>query len=241
MRQLARAPFAYRYLIPPAFLLVGLVGCWLAFERASTVDDERVRSQLALRVQWRIQDIREKLGEAAAPMQALAVFMISQRDVGPEEFHSFAHATRGDHPVAHLFWAHPVPREERAEFEALQQARGFSGPAIQEGKPGGGFMVALDRALYLPAAYDERFGDAPSLRGFDFFSESVRRATAEQARDLGVPLATPPIQAATGRVRSASYTLFWPIYRGSGVPPSLERRRFAFEGFARPAVPARLS
>jgi len=229
--QPARAPFSYRCLIPPAFLLVGLIGCWLGFAGVSAVDDERVRSQLALRVQWRIEDIREKLGEAAAPMQALAIFMSSQRDVGPEEFHSFAHAARGNYPVAHLFWAYPVSQEERAEFEAMQQARGFYGPAIVEPQPGGGFMAALDRALYLPAAYDERFGDAASLHGFDFFSEPVRRETAERARDLGVPLATPPIQAATGRLRSASYTLFWPVYRGSGVPPSLERRRFAFDGF----------
>jgi signal transduction histidine kinase len=70
--------------------------------------------------------------------------------------------------------------------------------------------------------------------GYDMFSEPVRRAAMEQARDTG-------FSAASGRVtlvqeidphKQAGFLIYVPVYRGGGVPATVDERRAALVGFA---------
>jgi signal transduction histidine kinase len=70
--------------------------------------------------------------------------------------------------------------------------------------------------------------------GYDMFSEPVRRAAMERARDTGAP-------AASGKVtlvqeidedKQAGFLLYVPVYRGGGVPTTIDERRDTLIGFA---------
>jgi signal transduction histidine kinase len=69
--------------------------------------------------------------------------------------------------------------------------------------------------------------------GFDMCAEPVRRAAMEQARDSGMATASdwvipllPPVDESAG-----GFLVFVPVYRGEGVPASVERRRRDLIGF----------
>ncbi|MBW4486283.1 MAG: CHASE domain-containing protein [Trichocoleus desertorum ATA4-8-CV12] len=69
--------------------------------------------------------------------------------------------------------------------------------------------------------------------GFDMFTEPVRRAAMEQARDTGLP-------AASGRVtlvqeidqnKQAGFLIYLPVYRNGIMPSAIAERRAALQGF----------
>jgi signal transduction histidine kinase len=69
--------------------------------------------------------------------------------------------------------------------------------------------------------------------GFDMYTEPTRRAAMARARDRAEP-------ALSGRVRlvqeidedvQAGFLVYLPVYRGGAIPPTLEERRAALQGF----------
>ena len=85
-----------------------------------------------------------------------------------------------------------------------------------------------------PITYVEP-GDTPNARaiGFDLFSDPVRRAALERARDTGEPVLSAPVQLLrdTGEPQRTGAVMFLPIFRGGAEPTTLESRRAAIVGF----------
>ncbi|HWS56834.1 MAG TPA: CHASE domain-containing protein, partial [Pyrinomonadaceae bacterium] len=91
------------------------------------------------------------------------------------------------------------------------------------------------REEYFPIVYLEPLdGRNRGALGFDMFSEPVRRAAMERARDTGAPAASGRVtlvQEETEREKQSGFLIYVPVYRGGAVPPTVEERRAALVGF----------
>lgn len=70
--------------------------------------------------------------------------------------------------------------------------------------------------------------------GFDMFAEPVRREAMERARDRAMPALSGRVslmQEIAGQRQQAGFLMYAPVFRGGGVPESVEARRARLYGF----------
>jgi len=118
-----------------------------------------------------------------------------------------------------------VPPQQRAGHEAAIRGQGHPGYAIQPAGP---------RDLYTAITHIEPFGGR-NLRafGFDMFSEPVRRAAMERARDTGqAALSGKVVLVQEGAAaEQAGALMYLPVYRAGALTGTVEQRRKAILGW----------
>ncbi len=70
--------------------------------------------------------------------------------------------------------------------------------------------------------------------GYDMYSEPVRRAAMEQARDTGMPVGTRRVtlvQEIDPQSKQPGFLIYAPVYRGGSIPTTVEGRRADLYGF----------
>ena len=225
----ARRPRPPRAWLPYLVLAtVWLMAAAVAWEvRTSAEANDRLRFENAARRTE--DDIRYRLETYVGILRAGAGLFAADREVSQEEFRRFVErlGLSETYPGIQGFgFAASVPDEAR-EALAAEVRRG--------GRPD--FRVTPERGAEQSAVivYLEP-QDRRNLAavGFDMFSEPVRRAALERARDTGRP-------AASGRVRlvqeidpdaeQAGFLIYVPVYRGGVVPAGVDERRALLRGF----------
>lgn len=92
-----------------------------------------------------------------------------------------------------------------------------------------------DREEYFPVTYIEpRTRQNHSAVGFDMFSEPVRRAAMDQARDTGNPVASGKVrleQEINESRPQAGFLIYMPVYITETLPESVDVRREALLGY----------
>ena len=90
------------------------------------------------------------------------------------------------------------------------------------------------RANHAPITYLEPF-TGRNLRafGYDMFSEPIRRAAMERARDHGATAISGKIRLMqeTEEIGQAGFLMYVPVYRGGKLPQSVEQRRIELVGY----------
>jgi PAS domain S-box-containing protein len=118
-----------------------------------------------------------------------------------------------------------IGSDEKASHVAGVRAEGFPEYAVT---PGG------ERQVYAPVVYLEPpTGRNQRAFGFDTYSEPVRRAAMEAARDSGQAVLSGKVTLVqeTAEDVQAGVILYIPVYRGGGTPASVEERRSALLGW----------
>jgi PAS domain S-box-containing protein len=90
------------------------------------------------------------------------------------------------------------------------------------------------RDVYAPVVYLEPFSDRiPRVTGFDMFTEPVRRATMERARDQGLATISGEVKWVTEieQKEQKGFIMYLPVYSGGALPASVEARRSGVAGF----------
>ena len=113
------------------------------------------------------------------------------------------------------------------------QKNNFIASVREEGLPGYAILPEGTRAFYTPIAYVEPFSESNfrSL-GFDNYSDPVRRAAMDEARDTNKAVISGKLllQETDGHVR-AGFLMFLPVYK-SGIPhDTLTQRRTNLVGW----------
>ena len=91
-----------------------------------------------------------------------------------------------------------------------------------------------ERALYTPVVYLEPFrGDNLRALGYDMYTEPVRRATLEQARDTGEAILSGKVESVheIGADNQAEVLMVVPVYRNGAAVDTVEQRRSALVGW----------
>ncbi len=207
-------------------VLLGLTD--LAWRRTVVAEEERVRAEFDVRV----RDAEARIGSRMQAYEQVlhgagAVFGVSER-VGRGEFRDYVAALGlGDHypGVQGLGFSLLVPQDELARHTASLRQAGF--PAYEVRPPG-------RRDPYTSIIYLEPF-TGRNLRafGYDMYSEPVRRAAMEKARDSGkAALAAKVVLVQeTDQAVQSGVLIYLPVYRPGPVPLTERERRERLHGW----------
>ncbi len=206
-------------------MAVSLVITGVAYQQATAL--ERGRLQV---VTERIRaDATGQLGTYVSLVRsAVGFFEASNQRVSQDQFRKFLTAidVRHDYPgILALAYIAKVPASERAAFEAEQRRR----------SPGFHIFPDTPRDPYYVATYLEPDNESRKRnQGFDPFTEPVRRAALEKARDEAAPAMSGRLILKTEEEddnAAPAFVLYAPIYSVSPPPPSVAERRKALRGF----------
>ena len=192
-----------------------------AIERDAARRFEFTSAQVALRIQ-------ERLAAYALILQGGAALFAGSSSVDRKEWRAFVQELSAHESVPGvqgIGFSKIVPPQQLAAHVAGIRAEGFPEYAVRP--PG-------ERAVYTSIIYLEPF-EGRNLRafGFDMFSEPVRRAAMERARDTGKAALSGKVELVqeTGKEIQAGTLMYVPVYRNGAPLDTLEQRRAALIGW----------
>ncbi|TRW91421.1 CHASE domain-containing sensor histidine kinase [Candidatus Methylobacter oryzae] len=217
-----------RSVLPWLSLLVGLLGTGLA-AYSIKLDTERNEyrhfaiqcDEIRLTVESRLDAHKQTLLSAAAMFDA-------SEGVTREEWRRFVARLRSDehfNGIQGLGFSVWIPAEQLAAHQARLRAEGFPDYTV---RPDG------QRDNYTAIVFLEPFS-GPNLRafGYDMYSEPIRRAAMEQARDENKATLSAKVTLVqeTDKDKQAGTLMYVPVYR-KGLPgDTVEQHRAALLGW----------
>ncbi len=209
-------------------LVVSLLITGWAWYLAQAAAGQNARDRFEFRINEVKIAIADRMRAYEAVLRGAKGLFSASEEVTQEEWRAYVRSLNLDqvYPgIQVVAFVKRVPSSEKEAHTHAIRAKGFPGYAIWP--PG-------RRAEYAPIIYLEPFAER-NLRafGYDIFSEPVRRAGLEHARDTGEAAISGKITLVqeTGENTQAGFIMFLPIYR-KGVPTdTVEQRRHALEGY----------
>lgn len=205
-------------------LAVTAVATWAAL---ATVHG-RIDARFASSVQSTRDRVQGRLDTYVALLQATAGLFAASRDVSRDEFHDYAARlrVRDRYPgIQGIGYSHRVAPSAIPALEHRMRAQGDST-----------FHVWPEdvRAEYHSILYLEPLDRRNQAAiGYDMFTDATRREAMSRARDVGGPALSGRVQLVQeiDERKQAGFLIYVPIYKGGGVPPTIEARRAALDGF----------
>ena len=217
-----------RLILPWLALLLGLLGTGLlSYSVKLDIERDEYRQfafycdQVRLKIAARLDAHKQILLSGAAMFDA-------SETVNRQEWHNFVQRLRSDehfNGIQGLGFSEWIPPEQLAAHQAKIRAEGFPEYAVRpEGK----------RDAYTSIVFLEPFS-GHNLRafGYDMYSETVRRAAMEQARDENKVSLSGKVTLVqeTGKNKQAGTLMYAPVYRKNQPVDTVEQRRSALLGW----------
>jgi PAS domain S-box-containing protein len=214
--------------VPLITLLVGLAATGVATWFVAHYFETKARVEFNDAVQETSESIQTRIEAYVALLRGCSGLFAVQRQVTAGEFRAFVNRLRIPEQYAGvqgLGYAVRTRPEDRDALIARMR---------NQGSPNFKIWPDGEREEYFPIVFlepQDRRNQA--ALGYDTFSEPVRRAAADKARDEGSP-------AASGKVtlvqeieppHQAGFLIFVPVYREGDIPTTVAERRAALQGF----------
>ena len=215
--------------VPGLVLAIGLTLSGIS----ALVAHQQTSAREQLRLEVITQRIRSDATEQLATYVSLVrsgvgFFEASGLEVSPQQFRQFLAAVelKKDYPgVMAVAYIARVPAAERAAFEKQQRQH----------TPNFHIFPDTPRDPYYVATYVEPYEASRSKSlGFDPFTEPVRRAALEAARDSAKPVMSGRLILKTEEDMDGAlpaFVLYAPIYSVSPPPETVEARREKLHGY----------
>ncbi len=172
--------------------------------------------------------IHERLAAYSLILRGGVALFAASKAVDRQEWRAYVETLRADGSVPGvqgIGFAQVIPPHQLAAHIARIRGEGFPDYTVRP--PG-------ERPLYTSIIYLEPFRDR-NLRafGFDMFSEPVRRAAMEQARDSGVAALSGKVELVqeTGVEVQAGTLMYVPVYRNGAAADTVAQRQAALLGW----------
>lgn len=211
-----------------ALLGVGLIATVLTSQNIKHDIEEDGLRQFSFTCDQISLKIRERLGAYALTLRGGVALFDASEVVTRQEWRAFTKTLRAQDSipgVQGIGFAQVITPEQLASHIARIRSEGF--PEYSVYPPG-------QRAVYTSIVYLEPFRDR-NLRafGFDMFSEPVRRAAMEQARDTGEATLSGKVELVqeTGTEVQAGTLMYVPVYRSNTAHDTIEQRQSALIGW----------
>ena len=214
----------------PAWLALA---CGLLFTGSSALytraDIERLLARELVLVSGELSaKIQSRLHAHAQMLRDGAAFFMGSDQVTRDEWRLYVERSRFDlnlPGIQGVGFAQLIPSDQLDRHLAEIRAQGFPDYRV---------WPAGERPLYSAIVYLEPFsGRNRRAFGYDMFSEPVRRAAMEQARDQDVAALSGKVQLVQedGRDPQAGTLMYVPVYRAWAPLSSVEQRRAALLGW----------
>ncbi len=224
----SRTPRTSRSWIPLFVLGVSLALTFAATYYVAVTAQARDRLRFQTSVQRTQVSIENRMDTYIVLIRATSGLFASDNTVSREQFRTFLSPIelRRRYPgIQGIAFAQRVRREEKDGFVEAVRAEGTA------------FRIWPESAgpEHFPVLYLEPFDRANSVAlGFDMFTEPVRRAAMERARDTGRPAASGKVtlvQETVERKKQPGFIIYIPVYRRGAPVATVADRREALEGF----------
>jgi len=176
-------------------------------------------------------DVQSRIRAYGDVLYAIRGLFDSSDNVERDEFHRFAQAlSLGErYPGAtNISFAPRVPHAKKLQFERAVRAE--TSPLVK-GLPEFAIKPPGERAEYLVLTYIEPMGKNVAAWGLDLNADPLRRSVVDRARDSGQISSSSGITLVRdGNASVASTLLRLAVYRGGGVPGSVEERQRLYWG-----------
>ncbi len=217
-----------RLILPWLALLLGLLGTGLlSYSVKLDIERDEYRQfafycdQVRLKIAARLDAHKQILLSGAAMFDA-------SETVNRQEWHNFVQRLRSDehfNGIQGLGFSEWIPPEQLAAHQAKIRAEGFPEYVVRpDGK----------RDAYTSIVFLEPFSER-NLRafGYDMYSETVRRAAMEQARDENKVSLSGKVTLVqeTDKNKQAGTLMYVPVYRKNQPVDTVEQRRSALLGW----------
>ena len=218
-----------RYFPPWIALGVGLVLTIVVSLEVKEAIEHDAANEFAFTSDQVVLKIQERLNAYALTLKGGAGLFAASNAVDRRVWQTYVEKLRAQDNVPGvqgIGFSKVIPPRQLAAHIASVRAEGFPDYTV---RPAG------ERALYTSIIYLEPFRDL-NLRafGFDMFSEPVRRAAMEQARDTGTPALSGKVELVqeTGTEVQAGTLMYVPVYRNGAPADTVEQRRAALIGWS---------
>jgi diguanylate cyclase (GGDEF)-like protein len=176
-------------------------------------------------------DVQSRIRAYGDVLYALRGLFDASDKVTRDEFHQFAQAlSLGErYPgVANISFASRVPHARKREFERAVRAE--TSPLVK-GLPQFAIKPPGERPEYAVLTYIEPMGKNVPAWGLDLNADPLRRSVVDRARDSGQIASSSGVTLVRDSNSSVSSTLLrLALYRGGGVPGSVEERQRLYWG-----------
>ena len=208
----------------------------LAFSAASTYYfriqvRQEARSRFGTVAIGVANDVQSRIRAYGDVLYALRGLFDSSDKVTRDEFHQFAQAlSLGErYPgVTNISFASRVPHAKKLQFERAVRAE--TSPLVK-GLPQFVIKPPGERPEYVVLTYIEPMGKNVPAWGLDLNADPLRRSVTERARDTGQMASSSGVTLLRdGNSSVSSALLRLALYRGGGVPGSVEERQRLYWG-----------
>src|SRR6266704_2011431 len=208
----------------------------LAFSAASTYYfriqvQQEARSRFETVAIGVANDVQSRIRAYGDVLYALRGLFDSSDKVTRDEFHQFAQAlSLGErYPgVTNISFASRVPHAKKLQFERAVRAE--TSPLVK-GLPQFVIKPPGERPEYAVLTYIEPMGKNVPAWGLDLNADPLRRSVTDRARDTGRMASSSGVTLLRDGNSSVSSTLLrLALYRGGGVPGSVEERQRLYWG-----------
>src|SRR5436309_820238 len=182
-------------------------------------------------------DVQSRIRAYGDVLYALRGLFDSSNEVTRDEFHQFAQAiSLGErYPgVTNISFSFRVPHARKLQFERAVRAE--RSPLVK-GLPEFAIKPPGERPEYMVLTFLEPMGKNVVAWGLDLNADPLRRSAVDRARDSGQISASSAVTLLRdGNASVPSTLLRLAVYRGGGVPGSLEERQRLYWGIVGSAV-----
>ena len=215
----------------PSLLIVGTL--MVAIVQNVTHERARIDNALQQLGDQAITDLGNNIALHQEVLEGLRGLVDASEDVTAAEFDTYTDDMLARFPnLQALSWNPLVTESGLAAFEAKQRAQpGRANFTVTERDAAGNLRPVSPRPEYVVVAYIEPIDKNRSALGFDIYSNPVRAAAIEKARDTGRAIATAPIDLVQESGTQKGMLTLLPVYEGGSTPGTEPARRAALRGF----------
>lgn len=219
-------------IVVPSLLIVGIV--MGAVVQNVAQERARINSAVVQLGEQASADLSRNIALHQQVLEGLGGLVDASDFVTAEEFDTYTDDLLSRFPnLQALSWNPLVRAEDLTSFEARQRSQpGFEGFTVTERDANGNLRPVSPRPEYVVVTYIEPLAKNRSAEGFDIYSNPVRAAAIDTARDTGRPTATAPIDLVQESATQKGMLALLPVYEGGSDPGSEPARRAALRGFA---------
>jgi diguanylate cyclase (GGDEF)-like protein/PAS domain S-box-containing protein len=209
--------------------LIGLILTSLAWIRTAAWENRVARAEFATQANSHLDFLQEGFADFRAALQDYhGDLKVTAGQIDRKQLDiNAANLIEKNKGISSLVWAPRVSPAERSDFEAAARRDGLDGYRILElAAPG----QRADAAEFYPILYATTSAPGRARVGLDLGSNPVTRTLLEQARDRGELIVSGilPFPIDSG---GPEFMTVQPVYRGVGVPASVDERRRNLIGF----------
>lgn len=180
-------------------------------------------------VRWTTEAVEQRVAVYSGLLRSAAALVAAKGELGRQDFYQYSQWLRLRDFYPGVQGIGYAKRLRESEVDAYQDSTRRAGDTNFTVRPGG------QRAEFFPIAALEPM-DARNREaiGYDMFSESVRRAAMERARDTGQLAASGKVTLVQeiDRDKQAGFLVYAPVFADVGqIPDTIEARRERLMGF----------